>query len=357
VTKPRNHTILLDCERMKYPHTGLYHFCWHLGRNLQQVMHPDRSLCFYTPPSASSAFGPDACYLEQGSLQKFWPPSTSRFSIWHNTYQSSMYFPKRKGMKIILTVHDLNVLYDDTKSPARKAKYLRDIAGKIKRADHIVAISKFTLNDVMTHLDTGNKPCSVIYNGCNIEPIDNPARPEAAPATRFLFTIGTIVEKKNFHVLPCLLADNDLSLVIAGITQSEAYKNRIMHEARSLGVADRLVFTGPVSESDKQWYLQHCTAFLFPSTAEGFGLPVIEAMHFGKPALLSTATSLPEIGGDAAYYFNTFDPADMQRTLAESLKHYRDNDRAEAVRTHSARFSWAASARQYDALYQSLLGG
>ncbi|MDB5252004.1 MAG: glycosyl transferase group 1 [Flaviaesturariibacter sp.] len=342
---------------MKYPHTGLYHFCWHLGRNLQQVLPAGQQLCFYTPPSARGLFGKDACYLEQTSLQKFWLPSTSRFSIWHNTYQSSMYFPKRSRLRTIVTIHDLNVLYDDTKNAARKERYLRDIGDKIRRADHVVAISKYTLTDVMTHLDTGNKPCSIIYNGCNIEPIENPARPSLAPGARFLFTIGTIVDKKNFHVLPCLLADNDLYLVIAGITQSESYKSRIIHEAHACGVADRVLFTGPISESDKQWYLRNCTAFLFPSTAEGFGLPVVEAMHFGKPALLSTATSLPEIGGDAAYYFHSFDPVDMQRTLADSLRDYETNDRAAAIMAQSNRFSWRESAQQYSAVYQSLLEG
>ena len=349
------HTILLDCERMKYPHTGLYHFCLHLGKNLLETAANDRQFCFYTPASAIGAFGKEAHYLQQNSLQKFRLPSTKNFSIWHNTYQSSSYFPKHRNLKIILTIHDLNFLYDSKKNELKKRNYLQKLKAKIERADHIVAISEFTLNDVISNIDIGNKPYSIVYNGCNVEQITSLTMPAVVPSRPFLFTIGTIIEKKNFHVLPCLLANNDWQLVIAGFTQSEAYKSCIITEAGKYGVADRVIFTGPISENDKQWYLQKCTAFVFPSIAEGFGLPVVEAMYFGKPLLLSTFTSLPEIGGDVAYYFNSFEPAAMQQTLEESLHDYNVKKPQKAIQERSTLFSWQRSALQYHAIYNSLL--
>ena len=117
---------------------------------------------------------------------------------------------------------------------------------------------------------------------------------------------------------------------------------------------DRVVFTGAVSENDKQWYMQHCLAFVFPSLAEGFGLPVVEAMYFGKPLLLSSLSSLPEVGGDIAYYFNNFEPAHMQQVLADSLQHYATTKPAEAIKARAQRFSWQAAAKQYLDIYHSL---
>ena len=349
------HTILFDCERMKKPHTGVYHFFWRRGNNLINPHDGSYKFCFYTPPSALGLFGNDACYLEQHSLHKFRLPNTKGIDLWHNTYQSSMYLPKRRRLKILLTIHDLNLLYKEHKSAYKKRKYLRDIKNKIDRADYVVAISNFTLNDIKKNIDIKGKPCEVIYNGCSIEEITDLAKPSFVPEVPFLFTIGTILEKKNFHVLPCLLANNDMQLLIAGITQNDNYKNRIISEAKKWNVEDRVIFTGAVSENDKQWYYKNCEAFVFPSISEGFGLPVIEAMHFGKPVVLSTSTSLPEIGGSEAYYFNSFEPDNMQKTLSNALNEY-SGAKAQRIKKWSEQFSWETSARQYLALYSKLLG-
>lgn len=338
---------------MKYPYTGLYYYCLYLSRYLQMT-NRDKTFCFYSRPGQESLF-PDACIIKQHSLHKFLLPSLRKFSIWHSTYQGTMYYPWYRKIKIVLTVHDLNFLYDDTKTAARKQQYLQQLARKVKRADYIVAISQFVLEDLNKHIPLGDKPAKVIYNGCTLEEIDNPLPPAVLPVQPFLFTVGTIVDKKNFHVLPRLLKGNAYQLFIAGITNSEEYKNRIIAEARTLGVEDRLVFTGPVSENDKQWYLKNCLAFAFPSTAEGFGLPVIEAMHFGKPVLLSRFTSLPEIGGEEAYYFEGFETEQMTRVLASALEHFRENQGSEKMKARARLFDWKESALQYQAVYDELL--
>jgi glycosyltransferase involved in cell wall biosynthesis len=348
--------VIFDCERMKYPHTGLYHFCLQLGNHLHAI-EKENEICFYVPPSAKGIFGADACYIRQHSLHKYFLPSTSGFQIWHSTYQSTNYFPSDRNIKIILTVHDLNFLYDEKKSFKKKKKYLDLVKERIERADHIVAISKFTLDDLKANFDLSGKSCSVIYNGCNIHETIRTIPPAILPQQSFLYTIGTIIEKKNFHVLPCLLVNNDYSLIISGITQSEEYKSRIIAEAKKYGIENRIVFTGAVSENDKQWYMENCTAFVFPSISEGFGLPVVEAMHFGRPTILSSLTSLPEIGGDAAYYFNTFNAADMQQVLKTAIEEHNHNNGIERTKNRSLLFSWGKSAGEYYKLYSQILNG
>jgi glycosyltransferase involved in cell wall biosynthesis len=346
--------ILIDCERMKYLHTGLYHYCAHLSRALIGVAGKNE-LCFYVPKKLENIFGKDNCYITQQASHKLLLPSLKDIVVWHSTHQSTDYYPYRKKVKIVLTIHDLNYLYDESKSEKKKKKYINDIQQKIDRADHIVAISKFSLKDVETHFKLNNKPISVIYNGCNIEEIKDTTKPAYIPDKPFLFTIGTIVEKKNFHVLPPLLKNNDWNLIIAGITHSENYKEEIIANAKKHGVAERLIFTGPVSENDKQWLYQNCKAFVFPSISEGFGLPVIEAMYFGKPVLLSNYTSLPEIGGNAAYYFDSFNAETMQHILTESLHDYEINHRSVIIKERAALFNWKESALQYLNVYHSLV--
>ncbi|MCF0071336.1 glycosyltransferase family 4 protein [Dyadobacter sp. CY261] len=346
--------VLIDCERMRHPHTGLYHYCLQLGNSiLKKVGEEKEKISFYLPTSAEHIFGEKASYISQHFIHKLFFPDTKSVDVWHCTYQGSKYFPFGKKVSVILTIHDLNFLYDGKRSEKRIKKYLNRLQLKIDRADHIVAISYYVLEDLKKHLELGDKPTSVIYNGCNIDDSVTVMLPRQSIDQPFLFTIGTIVGKKNFHVLPALLKDNDLRLVIAGIESSQEYKKKIIREAQNLNVLDRLIFTGPISENDKKWYLSNCTAFVFPSIAEGFGLPVIEAMYYGKPVILSRCTSLPEIGGDCAYYFDNFEPDHMRNVLTTSLEHYNKTKPREKIRERARFFSWERAASEYLALYQS----
>jgi glycosyltransferase involved in cell wall biosynthesis len=78
-------------------------------------------------------------------------------------------------------------------------------------------------------------------------------------------------------------------------------------------------------------------------------------MHFGKPVFLSKFTSLPEIGGDAAYYFDNFEPGHMQTIFADGMQHYRENDRGAYIMKQADKFSWDLAAQQYLNIYSELL--
>lgn len=347
--------IIFDCERMKYPHTGLYNFCLQLGNALLQNTDSIReNISFYMPSSAGKMFGENAGYISQNFLHKLLPPSSNGFSIWHTTNQESGYAPNHKKVKRVLTIHDLNFLYEHTHRPEKIKRSLRKIQRKINKADKICAISEYVKRDVESKLELNGKQIEVIYNGCNIKHLADPHPPKSVPAHPFIFSIGTITAKKNFHVLPALLQNNDLLLVIAGITLQEDYIIKIKEEARKYNVQDRLVFAGGISENDKEWYLKNCEAFVFPSIAEGFGLPVIEAMAFGKPVFLSTATSLPEIGGDVAYYFESFDPDCMLNTFQQGMNHYKELQPLEAIKKRAQMFSWDKAAAKYMEIYRQL---
>lgn len=347
--------IYIDCERMKYPHTGLYHFCLQLGKAILGEIDPEQeNVEFYLPKFEIGAFGEKSNYKPQHFTHKHLFPKLATEAIWHCTFQGTNYYPFNKKVRIVLTIHDLNFLYDAKQTEKARKKHLATIQKKIDRSDHVVAISRYVLEDVKRNLILGNKPNSVIYNGCNIDDSLPVSQPENVPDSPFLFSIGTIADKKNFHVLPPLLRNNNFYLIIAGIEESPEYVQKIKNEAIKYGVEDRLLFTGPMSENDKKWYLSACEAFLFPSKAEGFGLPVLEAMYYGKPVILSSCTSLPEIGGDSAYYFESFDPESMQNTLESSLKHYKETKPFHKIRERALSFSWQKSAKQYLEIYRNL---
>lgn len=348
-------TIGFDAERMKFPHTGLFHFCKQLGNALiRNQANNNIETTIYTASKNNIEFPPQTPFIHQNSLQKFWLRAANHFDIWHTTFQGTNYFPASANCKLVFTVHDLNFLHDPSKSPKKKQKLLKQLAQKVQRADSVVAISNFVKNELETQIPMGRKPISVIYNGCNISTELMPLAPLPIPEKPFYFSIGTIMEKKNFHVLPKLLPGNNFLLLIAGISNSEDYRELILAEARLLGVEERVRLLGNITEAEKYWYLQNCAALAFPSMAEGFGLPVIEAMYFGKPVLLSTATSLPEIGGPGAWYFQNFEQEHMQQ-IAEQAIANDSPERQQANAAWAKQFSWDEAARSYLALYKALV--
>jgi Glycosyltransferase len=280
--------------------------------------------------------------------------NTSRFDLWHVTTTISWYHPFNSRTKNVFTMHDLNFLIEEKEKVKRNKRLLRQIQQRINRADHITAISRFVVAHAKQYLNFGDKKISVIYNGCTVPEMPVYETPVYVPLKKFIFAIGLIQPRKNFHTLPALLVGNDLELVIAG-NNMYGYGEKIIEAAYKYNVAGRVKLTGPVTDKEKYWYYKNCEAFCFPSLAEGFGLPVVEAMHFGKPVFISTETSLPEVGGDAAWYFKNFDPGYMQQVFREGMQEYHATMPVQKIKEQAAKFNWDTIALQYLDVYKSLL--
>ncbi len=346
--------ILIDCERTKHPYTGLFYFCLYLGTALIRQADPVREqLNFYVPYGLRTLFGPAQHYFFYRRFHRWWIPRARSFNVWHSTYQNSRLLRPPGKTKVVLTIHDLNFLVERKGNPNKIEKCLRQVQAGIDRADYIVCVSQFTLSTVTSHLRLGNRPVQVIYNGCDVSEFPAFDHPRFRPARPFIFSLGTVLPKKNFHVLPGLLGGNDHELVIAGILDPN-YEKIIRAEAKRHGVQDRVHLTGPISEEEKSWYFRNCLAFAFPSLAEGFGFPVVEAMHYGKPVFLSDHASLPEIGGSEAYYFTDFDPAAMREVFARGMADHQAQGRAEQLRQRALRYSWDRAAQDYLSIYRKL---
>ena len=286
-------------------------------------------------------------------LHKIFFPKYNQFDLVHFTNQYCKLNPNRVKAKKVLTIHDMNPVHEKSRSPQRYDKYLRRLGGYIDACDRVVVISNFVAKDVIEHYPQATNKLSVIYNGADKLTMPPDHTPVYKPSCKFLFTIGSLAAKKNFHVLPALLKNNDYELIIAG--KITGYQEKILEEAAKYNCTDRVIIPGLISDEDKAWYYKNCEAFLFPSIAEGFGLPVIEAMHFGKPVFLSKHTSLPEVGGDAAWYFDNFEPGAMQATFIKGLQEYAAKDMSAGIMEHAAKFDWKKTARQYLDLYQECL--
>jgi glycosyltransferase involved in cell wall biosynthesis len=142
------------------------------------------------------------------------------------------------------------------------------------------------------------------------------------------------------------------NFVLAG-PQSD-YATQIGFEIDSRGL-DNVQLFADVKDAQKAWLYANCEAFLFPSLTEGFGLPPLEAMQFGKPVFLSDRTCLPEIGGDAAFYWRDFAPLAMRAAMEAGLSQWQPARDEPRVRARAARFNWSRCTEEHLSLYRSLL--
>jgi len=344
--------VLVTFDAMRYPNTGLYSFGKSLGKALLKQNDGRFDLEYFLYPGTTDfdADEVDKSYLKK--YNKFFFLNKNNIQLFHFTDQLSRLKPQKVSGKKVMTIHDINQLHENI-SEKRLIEHLNKLSDRINACHRIVAISNFTANDLLHYFPDIKDKLSVIYNGADKLQVNKNHIPGYVPNRPFLFTIGIVSAKKNFHVLPSLLAGNDYELIIAGI--KTPYEKDIMQEAKNHGVAHRVKITGPVSETDKAWYYHNCEAFVFPSIAEGFGLPVIEALHFGKPVFCSADTSLPEIGGDFAYYFNDFSTESMQQIFKNGMQHFKLNDRTDSVIKYAERFNWDHTAQQYLKLYKECL--
>lgn len=366
--------IILDCDLMKYRNTGLYYYCLNLGKHLLQLAENDHmnQLLFYGRKEDVDVFGEKNIITEKkknffeknfkslakAREQKLFNSVKLKPQVWHAPFQSGRILPPPgAGIKILLTIHDLNAQHETTFTKEQKATSLKHTQNLINRSDALVCISEYCKSDVLKFLDVKNKPIHVIHNGTN-KMAEAPVNPVAyKPSKPFLFSVGYINRKKNFHVLVPLLKRNpELELVIAGKADEADYLRVMEKTAELLGAKERFHFVGQVCDEDKAWYMKNCEAFMFPSIAEGFGLPVTEAMHFGKPLFLANKTSLPEIGGDAAFYFEDFETDHMQDVFVNGIKKFKEEQMQARVMQRGREFDWQKAAKEYMKVYRLLMG-
>lgn len=305
-------------------------------------------IIFHVRKPLFGIFGDDVPYLLVSGSQRWFHRQDIKFDIWHNLHQLNRTCPPLKTTHRLATVHDLNFLYFKTGySRFRDTWRMRHT---LSRMNHLIAISNYVRKDFLEKMNW-RKPIDVIYNGAR-NLIDQPQQKiDNWTGKPFIFHLSRMAKSKNVdaiiglaHIWP------EMDFVFSGPASDDT--NQVIEKVNSLGLKNVHIFTD-ISDEQKSWLFNECSAFIFPSLTEGFGLPPIEAMHFGKPVFLSNLTSLPEIGGEYAIYFENFSPQSMKKTIIQGIPMLEGLK--EKIKEHAQTFNWDKCASQYIELYLRLL--
>ena len=352
-------TVFLETHNLQNRATGLGTFNYELIKGLSQLELNDLKLILNTDniSSLKAEFGNKFNYHKYIGLTRykyFRPPF--KYDLWHSVNQNTRIEPFL-SKHYLLTIHDVN-FFEEISSDMEHKKNKAFIA-KLERANAITYISEYAKKQAHSLYNIPKVPEYVIHNGNPISTIMDTSK-FISPVTTtkpFLYTIGDFLERKNYLALVDMMVHlKDFNLIISG-NNNKHYGKQVAQHIINNNLQDRIFLTGKVSEMAKQFYLANCLAFVFPSYREGFGLPPIEAMKFGKPIFLSNKTSLPEIGGKDAYYWDHFDPEYMKDQLINGLDHFFANKSSiqHNLKERADSFNWKKAASQYLKVYHSIL--
>ena len=353
---PEKYNVLIDLDRLKDPNNGLGQVALNYGNILGKTEDPDLRFTLLVPKNFVGYFGDKVGYEAITFKRRYFPALCPKYDLWHAIHQDCSYFPGDKKTPLLLTINDLNFLGEKSRSKA--ASRLRRLQKIVNRAQHITTISDYTGDVVKQNLDVGSIPVETVYLGVEVPHFKNAERPAFVPEGKILFSVGVVREKKNYMTLIPFMKNlpEEYCLVISG-NKNSTYSDQIEAKVSELGLDNRVILPGLISDEDKSWLYANCEAVLFPSRFEGMGFPPVEAMRYGKPVFASTFSSIPEVSGDKAYYWENFDPAAMAEFFLTKMKEFsQDPLRGRVLTEHSMKYTWENCTRQYIDLYNKMLG-
>jgi glycosyltransferase involved in cell wall biosynthesis len=297
-----------------------------------------------------------------------WPPFERFFGAPLDLTHSPTPMPLPGRSRKIVTVYDLFFLEDPGRS-VREARrvFAGNVGASLAAADGILAISEFTKRSILERFPVPEEKVAVAPLG--LDPLfaedvpavtlDETRRKHRLPE-RFILFVGAVEKRKNLvNLLEALArvrrAGEPVDLVLAG-REGEA-SAEVAAAAERLGLGPAVRNLGYLLDTEVRDLYRLARIFAFPSLCEGFGLPLLEAMASGLPAAVSRTGALPEVGGDAAAYFEPEDPADIARVILELLgDEARRRELAENGKRRASEFSWAETARRTLTFYERTAG-
>lgn len=332
--------IGFDAKRLFCNNTGLGNYSRSLVQQLQHF-HPEASYHLFTPearlqPNTAIFFEDAAFHIHESKarIKAYWRSFSivkdlqhTGINLYHGLSNELPHNIQQTGIKSIVTIHDLIFKTQaQTYSLAERLVYDRKFKSACQQADHIVAISEHTKQDIIRFYNIDPEKISVIYQVCNPLFYELSSAGELAQVKeqyhlpeQFFLYVGSVEARKNLKLLVSAyeaLAPNErIPLIIVG--KGGAYKDEVKQMIRAAQLEANFIWQDNLSNNKHlQCLYQLAKALIYPSFYEGFGLPIAEALLSQTPVIAAQTSSLPEAGGPHSIYI---DPNDAQ-SLAKAMR-------------------------------------
>jgi glycosyltransferase involved in cell wall biosynthesis len=284
-----------------------------------------------------------------------WKLKQQNFDIFHPTYYDP-YFLKYIGNKpFILTVYDMihekfSEMFPATDKTTEQKRLL------VEKATKIIAISESTKKDLIELFGTDESKIEVVYLGNSMFPKSDIKLSFDIPKKYLLFVGGRGLYK-NFERLiksisELLNQDDELFVLCAGGGKFSSSEMQLLSE---LGISKQ-VLQYNLDDDSLAYFYKNALAFIFSSLYEGFGIPVLESFACGCPLLCSNLSSLPEVAGEAACYFDPYSEESIKNAVMKVLD--SPNLREDLMKKgceQLKKFSWKKTAEETKYIYESVL--
>lgn len=271
--------------------------------------------------------------------------------------------PPRIHGKVITTIHDMTYFrHPETMNNTNLVRLRKGLNGSIRRSSLIVTSSKFSKSEIVELCGVPENSVAVVYPAADVDErmCDSKRLFERLGITReYLLYVGSIEPRKNLvrllRTFDRLHKEKrfDGQLVLCG---GNGWNNENFYETlERIESRSDVRLTGYLPTEERNALYANAKAFVFPSIYEGFGIPVLEAMHWGVPVICSDAASLPEVAGDAACYVDPFSEDSIAEGICRVItdEAYSHSLIEKGMKRYQV-FSWEDSAQELINLYKML---
>jgi len=278
------------------------------------------------------------------------------YDIFHPTYYDPYFLDYIGDKPFVLTIHDMiHEIYPDMFSLTDEVSKRKKLLAQ--KATKIIAVSKNTKKDIIKYLNINESKIEVIYHANSLK-LNNDIRfKDITLPEKYILFIGSRGRYKNFNLFieaisPLLVEDTELKVVCAG---GGNFSNIEIDKFNSLNIKDKLFYYSG-SDSLLAYLYNKAIVFVFPSLYEGFGIPILESFTCRCPVICSKTSSLPEVAGNAAVYFEPTDKVSMLNSIQKVI--YNNNLRNQLIEKGFEKiknFTWEKTAEKTKSFYKGIL--
>lgn len=264
---------------------------------------------------------------------------------------------RARGLKSVVTIHDLLFLrYPEGYHAADRRLYNLKYRRSCLNADRIIAVSEFTKQDIVRYYGIRPERISVVCQGCDDvfrhpagKDVQSEARAEYHLPEHYILSVGTVERRKNLMLLAKALRHLPEETQVVAVGHHTPYAREVQHFLQENGLGNRMHLIGNVAFRLLPAVYQMADVFVYPSRCEGFGIPLLEALCSGVPAIGCTGSCLEEAGGPDSAYVDPDDDKGLANALRDIL-----NRPGRRERMIQAGHSWAGRFTDEEVLKQLL---